>query len=138
MKNSLAQIDEPEPMPASAEKTALVVSRSSAIAARPRGRILFAVPAASLIALAVHLFVSHNEPAPDTRSYSVFLGIMLGASLVAASVQLFWSSLRRWMAHMCPIIAAAVLGLCAWEVITSGFRLLPLPYFPGPAAVLQN
>jgi NitT/TauT family transport system permease protein len=42
------------------------------------------------------------------------------------------------MAHMCPILAAAVLLLCLWEGITSGFRLLPLPYFPGPAAVLQN
>src|SRR3989449_1048597 len=99
---------------------------------------MLALPVTSLIALAIHLLVSPNEPAPDTRSYSVFLGIMLGASLVAASVQPFWSSLRRWMVHMCPIIAAAVLLLCAWEVITSGFRLLPLPYFPGPAAVLQN
>jgi len=27
--------------------------------------------------------------------------------------------------------------LCGWEVITSGFRWLPMPYFPGPAGVLQ-
>ena len=26
----------------------------------------------------------------------------------------------------------------AWEVITSGFRLLPMPYFPSPAGVLQS
>src|SRR5260370_18569195 len=39
---------------------------------------------------------------------------------------------------MCPIIAAAVGLLCLWEVITSGFRLLPLPYFPSPAGVLQS
>jgi NitT/TauT family transport system permease protein len=42
------------------------------------------------------------------------------------------------MAHMCPIIAAGVLSLCLWEAITSGFRLLPLPYFPSPAGVLQS
>jgi NitT/TauT family transport system permease protein len=42
------------------------------------------------------------------------------------------------MEHLCPIIAAAILLLCLWEVITSGFRLLPLPYFPGPAGVLQS
>jgi NitT/TauT family transport system permease protein len=46
--------------------------------------------------------------------------------------------LRRWMEHMCPIIAGAILLLCLWEVITSGFRWLPLPYFPSPAGVLQS
>jgi NitT/TauT family transport system permease protein len=39
---------------------------------------------------------------------------------------------------MCPIIAAAVLSLSCWELVTSGFHWLPLPYFPGPAAVLQS
>jgi NitT/TauT family transport system permease protein len=39
---------------------------------------------------------------------------------------------------MCPILAVAVLFLCAWEGITSGLRLLPLPYFPSPASVLQS
>ena len=39
---------------------------------------------------------------------------------------------------MCPIIAAVVLLLCLWEVITSGFRWLPLPYFPSPAGVLLS
>src|SRR5205823_2550431 len=28
--------------------------------------------------------------------------------------------------------------LCLWEIITSGVRLLPLPYFPGPAKVLHS
>jgi NitT/TauT family transport system permease protein len=96
------------------------------------------MPLAALIALAVHLFVSKSEPVADTRSYSLFLGIILGVSVVAAAVQPLWSGLRHWMAHMCPILAAAVLSLCLWEVITSGFRLLPLPYFPGPAGVLQS
>jgi NitT/TauT family transport system permease protein len=39
---------------------------------------------------------------------------------------------------MCPIIAAAFVLLGIWETISSGFHLLPLPYFPGPAAVLQS
>jgi NitT/TauT family transport system permease protein len=39
---------------------------------------------------------------------------------------------------MGPIIGAAILALGLWEVITSGFRWLPLPYFPSPAGVLQS
>jgi len=53
-------------------------------------------------------------------------------------VQIFSGALRRWMAHMCPIIAAALGLFCVWEIITSGLRLLPLPYFPSPASVLRN
>src|SRR5207245_10941486 len=37
-----------------------------------------------------------------------------------------------------PIISASILFLCLWERITSGFHWLPLPYFPGPAGVLQS
>jgi NitT/TauT family transport system permease protein len=91
-----------------------------------------------LIALTVHACVSRNEPVADTRSYSLFLGIVLGVFVAAAAVQPIWPALRRWMAHMCPIITAGVLLLCAWELITSGFRWLPLPYFPSPAGVLQS
>lgn len=101
-------------------------------------RKLASLPAATLIALAVHVAVSKNEPPADTRSYTVFLGIVLGLSIVAALVQPAWAGLRRWMAHMWPILAVFVSLLCAWEVITSGFRLLPLPYFPSPAGVLQS
>ena len=39
---------------------------------------------------------------------------------------------------MHPILAATALLLCFWEIITSGLRLLPLPYFPSPAKVLQS
>jgi NitT/TauT family transport system permease protein len=92
----------------------------------------------TLIALAVHVAVSKNEPPVDTRSYTIFLGIALGLSTVALLVQPTWAGLRRWMTHMWPILAAFVSLLCAWEIITSGFRLLPLPYFPSPAGVLQS
>ncbi|MBC8094343.1 MAG: ABC transporter permease subunit, partial [Akkermansiaceae bacterium] len=33
---------------------------------------------------------------------------------------------------------AAVLALCIWELFTAGFRLLPMPYFPSPAGVLES
>jgi NitT/TauT family transport system permease protein len=138
MNTALVQVKEPVQMPVLIEKTARVVTASSVVASKLRVRTLVALPMATLIALAVHLFVSKTEPVADTRSYSVFLGIVLGASLLAAAAQPFWSSLRRWMAHMYPIFAAAVLLLCVWEVITSGFRWLPLPYFPSPAGVLQS
>src|SRR5207302_3025817 len=105
---------------------------------RTRSRTLHPIPVETSDTHAVHQGVSKNQPLPETHSYSVFLGIILGSAGVAAVAQSFWSHLRRWMRHMCPIIAAAVWLLCFWEVITSGLRLLPLPYFPSPAAVVQS
>jgi len=103
-----------------------------------RTRKLLAVPVAAFVALAIHFGVSKNQPVPETHSYSLFLGVILVSAFAAAVVQHFWPPLKRWMRHMCPIIAAGVLLMCLWEVITSGFRWLPLPYFPSPAGVLQS
>jgi NitT/TauT family transport system permease protein len=107
-------------------------------------RILFAVPAATLLALVVHEFVFKNEPPPATQSWPVinsywmFLCGVLGASILLAIFQAAWPGLRRWMREMSPIFAGAVVLLAVWDVITTGFRWLPLPYFPGPSGVLQS
>jgi NitT/TauT family transport system permease protein len=42
------------------------------------------------------------------------------------------------MDENCPIVAAGVVLLIVWTLITSGFRWLPLPYFPSPSGVLQS
>jgi NitT/TauT family transport system permease protein len=136
MNTAVVQVKEPAGMPV--ETPARSAAPTISVTRKPALLSLLAVPVATLIALAVHILVSKNEPPADTRSYSIFLEIVLGASVIAAAVQSFWPPLRRWLAHMGPIIAAAVLVLGAWEVITSGFRLLPLPYFPSPAGVLQS
>src|SRR6478672_10629190 len=96
------------------------------------------VTAATAICLGIHWYVSQSEAPAETRSYFVFLWSVLGVSIVLAVVQIGWPSLRRWMREMGPIFAAALLALAGWELITSGFRLLPLPYFPSPAGVFQS
>jgi NitT/TauT family transport system permease protein len=103
-----------------------------------RWRTLLAVPAATLVALAVHLFAPHNEPANEAGLYSRFLAGILAAAIFGAGVQFFWPWLKRWMLNMCPIFAAAILTLCGWELITGVLHWLPLPYFPAPGAVLQS
>jgi len=103
-----------------------------------RWRTWLPVLVANLICLAVHWFVSTTEPPVETRSYFVFLWNFLAIALLLAIAQLWLPALRRRMRQMGPIFAAALLTLCGWELITSGFHLLPLPYFPGPAAVFQS
>jgi sulfonate transport system permease protein len=97
-----------------------------------------AVPGAALVTFGIHLLFSKNAPPLETRSYMLLFWEILGVSIVLAVAQHFWSGLRRWMRHMWPIFTAAILLVGVWDVITSGFHLLPLPYFPGPATVLRS
>lgn len=108
----------------------------------PRGKLslrtLLAVPVATVLAFVVHLIVSQNELALETRYYSILLCSIFGASVVVALVQPFWPRLRDWLLEMAPILAATIFLFTAWETITSGLRWLPMPYFPSPAGVLLN
>src|SRR5206468_2209340 len=96
------------------------------------------VPVASLITFGIHLLLSKQSPPLETHSYMLLFWEILGVSILLAIAQSFWPALRQWMRHMWPIFAAAILLLGIWDVITLGFHLLPLPYFPGPAAVLRS
>lgn len=97
-----------------------------------------AVPLAALVALAIHLLFSKRAPAVEKHSYSLFIYEIVTVSIVLAIAQQFWMPLRSWMRHMCPIFTAAILLLGLWDFVTFGFHLLPMPYFPGPAAVLRS
>ena len=103
-----------------------------------RWQIFFTVPLTIVTALAVHWLASRQEPPGETHLYTYLLSGLLVVSIVAVALQSLWSILRDWMRASCPLIAAAVLFLAAWEMATSGFRWLPMPYFPSPAAVLQS
>ena len=101
-------------------------------------RTLLMVPIATAIALAVHWSVSKNEPADQRQAYFAFLCAVLGAAVTAALVQAYLPPLQRWMREKCPLFAATLLLLCVWQIITTRFRWLPMPYFPGPEGVLAS
>lgn len=101
-------------------------------------RTLSIFAGAVALAVVVHLIASKNEPPLETRFYTIFLCGVLVIALITAPAQIFWPRLRRWRQTLHPILTAAALLLCLWEIFTSGVRLLPLPYFPGPAKVLHS
>src|SRR5205807_3504440 len=108
-------------------------------------RTLSIFAGAVALTLVVHLIVSKNEPPLETRFYTIFLCAVLSVALITAPAQIFWPRLRRFRQNLHPILTAAALLLCLWEIITTGVRafmptavLLPLPYFPDPAKVLHS
>jgi NitT/TauT family transport system permease protein len=114
------------------------LDRGTRFAGKTRWRTVIAVPLAVIVALALHWLAAKNEPPGETRLYGYFLTGLLAASITAAALQTAWSGLGAWLQRACPLVAVAVLFLAGWEMTTTGFRLLPLPYFPSPAGVLQS
>jgi NitT/TauT family transport system permease protein len=118
---------------AAAEKDLIV----PAVKATSRPYTILLVPIATSVALAIHFFISRHQLSVG-RYYWFLLFIVLGGALVAAAFYPVFSGLRERMHNLSPIFAAAILLLGLWEIITSGLHLLPLPYFPGPAAILDS
>src|SRR3989454_3183169 len=96
------------------------------------------VPVTAALALGIHFFVAKNEPPNENRTYTIVLGSFLAGAIVAAIMQRWWPALQTRMRRFRPLFTVGVLLLCVWEIITSGFRMLPLPYFPSPAGVVQS
>jgi NitT/TauT family transport system permease protein len=103
-----------------------------------RWRTMVAVPLAAAAALGVHVLIAKTEPPLESHSYRLLFLEIIVVSILLALLRRFSPGLRRWMANMWPIFTAAIVLLCVWDSITLGFRLLPLPYFPGPSAVLRS
>jgi len=126
-----------------AESSSSVASPSAdSIAASPAfGKGLVAkigFPVAVAAAYGIHVALSREEPPLETRNYSIFLAILGGLGLFVGVLQFFLNGVRRWMQEMWPILSAAVLLFAVIEIVTTGVRLLPLPYFPSPPKILQS
>lgn len=92
--------------------------------------------AASLVAIAVHWFVPNAQVTRPSGCYPVLLGAILAASVLAGIVQWAWARARKWTRDHAPLLAAFVLAICGWDLITLKWNWLLLPYFPGPDQVL--
>ena len=105
---------------------------------KSRPQTLLAIPVGACIALAIHFFVPKTEVVPPTHYYPLVLSMMLGLGVLGAALYPFFPGLRKWMCQMCPILGIATVTVGIWELITSCLEWLPLPYFPGPEALLGS
>ena len=69
---------------------------------------------------------------------AAFLLILAAGTLLALGAQFFWKAARRWLLESGPLVAAGLVLLAVWQLVTVRFALLPAVYFPSPARVLQT
>ncbi len=90
----------------------------------------------AVIALVVDKFIPSRQSTVPTSIYPELLKVVLAASFLIAAVQWAWRPLRPWVGAHAPLWAGSVALMCVWDLVTLKFAWLPLPYFPGPDAVL--
>jgi len=112
--------------------------KPAAATSKFRPQTILAIPVGACGALAIHYFVPKSEPVPTTYFYPMLVFAMLGLGLIGAAFYPFSAGLRKKMRHFCPILGVATLTVGMWELATTCLALMPLPYFPGPEAVVRS
>src|ERR1051326_2025559 len=85
---------------------------------------LIILPGAAVCGLLLHMAVSQNRPVAEVQAYSYFLIIFLITGLAIAAMQIAFKNLRA-VAHLCPILAAAIVFLAVWGLFTTWVALSP-------------
>ena len=127
-------------VPAATTSQAVAPASRSVRTARVRYRpqTLLAIPVGALISLGIHYFVPKGEPVPTSSYFPTLLFGILGFGVLLIALCPFSPRVRNWMRRMCPILGVATLMTGIWELITCCLALMPLPYFPGPEAILSS
>src|SRR2546421_4133096 len=94
----------------------------------------FLIPVASLLAEAIHYLLPNRGLNPSTHTFPAIVLALLIVGIILAVIP----PLRRWSSTRSPLLAAAILVLGVWELITIKLNLLPLIYFPPPETVFQT
>ena len=130
-------VEMPQDVAGPGERAGVVAARRGGRGARAWVRVL-GLPVAAGVALLVHQVFPNQGPRVTTHSYPTVLAALLVVGLVGAVAQAIWPAARRVVEHNAPLLAAGVLTVCLWDVITVKLALLPLMYFPGPETILQT
>ncbi len=94
---------------------------------------------ASLLLVAEHLWLpnSHFMTLKPYFRWLIFtLTVTLGVTALYASLKREGTKGVKSFAGKAPLITVLLTGIILWDVVTLKFGLLPLPYFPSPAAVV--
>jgi len=123
------------------EATGARPASSAQQAAQPRGfrGLTVASPAiAALVAYWLSELLPNSDPELGPTIYSKVLLGVLGIAILFAVAAWALSRFRPKAEHGGPLFAAAVSMLAVWDLATTKFALLPMPYFPGPGLVLEG
>jgi NitT/TauT family transport system permease protein len=104
---------------------------------KPKSRLwFFTAIASAVVALATDIFVP-NEQTVNTVYYQTVIAMFAVTLLILWSVPAFAQRLRKRLYHYSQFIAATGLLLTVFDLLTTKSNILKLPFFPGPAQIVE-
>jgi NitT/TauT family transport system permease protein len=92
---------------------------------------------AAIAALCVEQFISDMQNV-NTLYFKVLLMLYLTALLLFRLSAVFNEKLLAWLVRYSKLLTAAALLLTLWEALSTKSDILKLPFFPGPAQIVQT
>jgi NitT/TauT family transport system permease protein len=103
---------------------------------KPKSKLWFLAAIVSVAsAIAVDVLVANRQPV-DTRYYQIVLAVLITVLLILWSLPVF-SKFRDRLYHYSQFIAATGLLLAGLDLLTTKSDVLHLPFFPGPAQIVE-
>lgn len=93
---------------------------------------------ALLVLLAEHKLLDNTQPMFQGKPFGTLVTLLPVIYIAAVALTFFRQGWRQTLIHKAPLLAAFVGIITAWDIITLKLGLLPLPYFPSPAVVLNS
>jgi NitT/TauT family transport system permease protein len=97
-------------------------------------------PVLQVLSLIVALFVNFALPTKqvvDLKPYRIFLASAIIIFIALYIAAIFNHKLKRRLNHQAQLGFAIGLILSLWDILTTKLDILPLPFFPGLAQILQ-
>lgn len=91
-----------------------------------------------LVDLFLHIALPNRQTLIVTNIYTIVLSGIIIIFLVITSISIRNKALGVSISHKAPLFTAGFLFLGLWDLVTLKFKLLSLPYFPGPDKVLNS
>lgn len=121
-----------------AEDAGIFDAKQVAEQTRPAFKAIIILPLAVLIlVLLIHLLIPNQQSFTTTKYYPVLLKIFLAVYFVLLLFSFKYPVVKDTLTEKAPLLAAAIIILEIWDLLTLKYQLLPLPYFPGPDKVLN-
>lgn len=104
---------------------------------KPRSKAWVAVESASLLALLAENLALPTVQEVEDLPYRIAVGAGIAFLIGAIAVSLFSEKARERLYHYAQFVFALALVLITWDVLTEKTDVLPLPFFPSAAQILQ-
>jgi NitT/TauT family transport system permease protein len=105
---------------------------------KPKSKGWFAAAILSFAATAAISALAPDVQAVNTLYYRIVLAVFIAALLVLWTAPVIAPKFRNRLYHYSQFIAAAGLALTVFDLLTTKSNILKLPFFPGPAQIIET